>query len=165
MTLLYPWLYDCSTLAPTFEFSKYLLDLEYGGYNKEKKTTVSQTRITIIWLSALSRTEHIWDVKLSSRGHMWRDLPVMQETRVRSLGWEDPLEKETAIHSSILAWRIPRTEEPGGLQFTWSLRVRHHWVTNFGNVLPVLTKGKLINLCQHQFSLLQNKDNKVFLKR
>ena len=41
----------------------------------------------------------------------------MQETRVRSLGWKDPLEKEMAIHSSILAWEIPWTEEPGGLQF------------------------------------------------
>ena len=43
-------------------------------------------------------------------------LPAMQETRVLSLGWEDPLEKEMAIHSSILAWKIPRMEEPGGLQ-------------------------------------------------
>ena len=43
-------------------------------------------------------------------------LPVMQETQVRSLGWEDPLEKGMATHSSILAWRTPRTEEPGGLQ-------------------------------------------------
>ena len=43
------------------------------------------------------------------------NLPPMQETRVRSLGWEDPLEKEMATHSSILAWRIPWTEEPGGL--------------------------------------------------
>ena len=42
--------------------------------------------------------------------------PVMQETWVRFLGWEDPLEKEMATHSSILAWRIPWTEEPGGLQ-------------------------------------------------
>ena len=42
-------------------------------------------------------------------------LPVMRETRVRSLGWEDPLEKEMAIHSSTLAWKIPWTEEPGGL--------------------------------------------------
>ena len=42
-------------------------------------------------------------------------LPAMQETRVHSLGWEDPLEKEMATHSSILAWRIPWTEEPGGL--------------------------------------------------
>ena len=45
-----------------------------------------------------------------------KNLPAMQETWVRSLGWEDPLEKEMAIHSSILAWKIPWTEEPGGLQ-------------------------------------------------
>ena len=44
---------------------------------------------------------------------------------VRFLGWEDPLEKEMATHSSILAWRIPWTEEPGGLQSTGSQRVRH----------------------------------------
>ena len=43
-----------------------------------------------------------------------KDLPATQETRVRSLGREDPLEKGMATHSSILAWRIPRTEEPGG---------------------------------------------------
>ena len=45
-----------------------------------------------------------------------KDLPVMQETWVQPLGWEDPLEKGMATHSSILACRIPRTEEPGGLQ-------------------------------------------------
>ena len=43
--------------------------------------------------------------------------PAMQETQVQSLGWEDPLEKGTATHSSILAWRIPWTEEAGRLQF------------------------------------------------
>ena len=53
----------------------------------------------------------------------------MQETRVRSLGWEDPLEKGTATHSSILAWRIPWTEEPGGLQSMGSQRVRHDLAT------------------------------------
>ena len=53
-------------------------------------------------------------------------LPTMRETWVRSLGWEDPLEKEMAIHSSILAWRIPWTEEPGGLQSTGSQRVGHY---------------------------------------
>ena len=47
---------------------------------------------------------------------MVKRLPTMQETRVRSLGWEDPLEKEMATHSSIHAWKIPWTEEPGGLQ-------------------------------------------------
>ena len=45
-------------------------------------------------------------------------LPTMRETRVRSLGWEDPLEKAVATHSSIRAWRIPWTEDPGGLQST-----------------------------------------------
>ena len=54
----------------------------------------------------------------------------MQETQVRSLGQEDPLEKGMAIHSSILAWRIPRREEPGRLQSMGSQRLRHDWVTN-----------------------------------
>ena len=49
----------------------------------------------------------------------------MRETRVQSLGGEDPLEKEIATHSSVLAWRIPRTEEPGGLQAMGLKRVRH----------------------------------------
>ena len=52
-------------------------------------------------------------------------LPAMWETWVRSLGWEDPLEKEMATHSSILAWRIPWTEEPGRLQSTGLQRVGH----------------------------------------
>ena len=52
-------------------------------------------------------------------------LPAMRETWVRSLAREDPLEKELATHSSILAWRIPCTEKPGGLLSTGSQRVRH----------------------------------------
>ena len=52
-------------------------------------------------------------------------LPAMLETRVQSLGQEDPLQKEMATHSSILAWKIPWTEEPGGLQTTVSQRVGH----------------------------------------
>ena len=52
-------------------------------------------------------------------------LPPMWETRVQSLGQDDPLEKEMATHSSILAWRIPWIEEPGGLQSMGSQRVRH----------------------------------------
>ena len=54
----------------------------------------------------------------------------MQETKAQSLGWEDPLEKEMATHSSILAWRIPWTEELGGLQSMELQRVRHDWATN-----------------------------------
>ena len=56
-------------------------------------------------------------------------LSAMQETRVQSLGWEDPLEKEMATHSSTLAWKIPWTEEPDRLQSTGSQRVRHDWTT------------------------------------
>ena len=55
---------------------------------------------------------------------MVKNLPAMQKTRVRSLGWEDPLEK--ASHSSILAWRIPWIEEPGGLESVGLQRVRHN---------------------------------------
>ena len=54
----------------------------------------------------------------------------MQETQVQSLGWEDILEKGMATHSSILAWRIPWTEEPGGLQSMGSQKVGHDWATN-----------------------------------
>ena len=55
-----------------------------------------------------------------------KSLPAMWETWVQSLGWEDPLEKEMATYSSILACRIPSTEEPGGLQSTGSQRVGHN---------------------------------------
>ena len=55
---------------------------------------------------------------------------TMQETWIRALGWEDPLEKEMAIHSSTIAWKIPWTEEPGRLQPMGSKRVGHDWVTS-----------------------------------
>jgi len=54
-----------------------------------------------------------------------KNLLAMQETWVQSLSWEDPLEKEMATHSSVLDWRIIWTEEPGGLQFMGSQRIRH----------------------------------------
>ena len=57
------------------------------------------------------------------------NLPVVQETQVRSLGWEDPLEREMATHSSVLAGKIPWTEEPGGLQPMGSQRVGHDLAT------------------------------------
>ena len=56
---------------------------------------------------------------------MVKNPPAMQDTWVLSLGWEDPLEEGIATHSSILAWRTPWTEEPDGLQFMGSQRVRH----------------------------------------
>ena len=54
-----------------------------------------------------------------------KNLPVMQETQVQSLDWDDPLEKEMATHSSILTWRIPWMEEPSRLQSMELQRVRH----------------------------------------
>ena len=51
----------------------------------------------------------------------------MQEIQFWSLGWEDPLEKKMATHSSIFAWKIPWTEEPGGLQFLGLQKVKHDW--------------------------------------
>jgi len=56
---------------------------------------------------------------------MIKNQPALLETWVRSMGWEDPLEKGLATHCSILAWRIPWTEEPGRLQFMGLQRVRH----------------------------------------
>ena len=59
-----------------------------------------------------------------------KSLPAMWETQVQSLSQEDSLEKEMAIHYSILAWKIPWMEEPGGLQSIGSQRIRHDWVTS-----------------------------------
>ena len=68
-------------------------------------------------------------------------LPAMRETRLRYLGWEDPLEKEMATHSSILAWRIPWTEEPGGLQSMGSQRVGCNLAAKQQQELGKLQKG------------------------
>ena len=68
----------------------------------------------------------LWLVRGASLvAQMVKHLPAMRETWVRFLGWEDPLEKEMAIHSSTLAWKIPWTEEPDRLQSMGSQRVGH----------------------------------------
>ena len=58
-------------------------------------------------------------------GSVVTNLPAKQETQVQSQGWEDPLEKELETHSSILAWEIPWTEEPGKVQSMGSQKIRH----------------------------------------
>ena len=77
-------------------------------------------------------------------------LPPMRETWVRFLGWEDPLEKEMATHSSFLAWRIPWTEEPGRPQSTGSQRVRHDWATSLLQVVPLLASNNKYYLMRRQ---------------
>ena len=81
-------------------------------------------------LGALSQT---W---ASLVAQMVKHLPTMRETRARSLGREDPLEKEMATHSSTLAWKIPWMEEPGRLQSVGLQRVRHYWVTSLHFFIP-----------------------------
>ena len=74
----------------------------------------------------------IWEQrrKASLVAQTVKRLSAMQETRVRSLGWEDPLEKEMAAHSGTVAWKTPWTEEPGRLQSMGLQRVRHDWATS-----------------------------------
>ena len=71
----------------------------------------------------------LWCYTGFSDGSVVKNLPAMQETWVRTLGQEDPLEKGMATHSSVLAWEIPWTEEPGGLQSMGLWRIGHDWVT------------------------------------
>ena len=74
---------------------------------------------------------------------MIKNLPAMPETQVQSLDWEDPLQKGVVTHSSILAWRIPWTEKPDGLQSMVSQRVGHDWATN---TFTLKKKSKYIHL-------------------
>ena len=72
-----------------------------------------------------SFTLALFIIATSLVAQMVKHLPTMWETRVQSLGWEDLLQKEMATHSSILAWKVPWMEEPGGLQSMGLQRVRH----------------------------------------
>ena len=99
----------------------------------------SPSLLDIFWLSSTSHSTSLGPVwlrpvlalvKASLMAQTVKRLPAMQETRAQSLGREDPLEKEMETHSSTLAWKIPWTEEPGGLESMGSQRVRHDWVTS-----------------------------------
>ena len=83
-------------------------------------------------------------------------LPARWETWVRSLGWEDPLEKEMATHSSMPSWRSPWTEELGGLQSTGSQRVRHDWVTSLSLFTFIWwSKVQQVNITENSISLFE----------
>ena len=86
---------------------------------------VNQCQNTIL-LKINQNVNFLGDLSMASLvAQMVKHLPAMRDTRVQSLGWEDPLEKEIGTHSSILAWKIPWKEEPGGLQSMRLQRVRH----------------------------------------
>ena len=93
-------------------------------------------KYTLLWQAS-------WEIPVAQTV---KNLPAMQETWIWSPGWVNPLEKGMAIHSSILAWRIPWTEKPGGLQSTGSQRVRHDWATNTTAVASIEMQ------CFHRFT-------------
>ena len=100
------------------------------------------TICSFLWLTFLM-TSWLNNKSLSSLESQLYDYshynpPAGQETWVQSLGWEDPLNKEMATHSSIFAWGIPWTEEPGGLQSIGSRRVRHDWATYLNSMIYFL---------------------------
>ena len=112
---------------------KQCLVVHMQQYGTEEMAPHSSTLAwRIPWMEEPGRLQSMWSQRV---GHdftftftfpiaqMVKNLPAMLETWVQSLGQGDPLEKEMAIHSSILAWIIPWTEEPGGLQFLGSQRV------------------------------------------
>ena len=111
----------CLYFGGLFIFKCYVLMIEW--MNHWKKAT--------LWEKQSVRNCLIYTlVRASLVAQMIKNLPAMQETQVGSLGWEDPLEKGMATHFRNLAWRIPPTEEPGGLQSLGLQRVGHDWTSN-----------------------------------
>ena len=95
-------------------------------------------------------------------GLVVKNLPAnMQETWVQSLGWEDLMEKEMATHSSILAWRIPGTEEPGGLPSLGSHRVRHDWsdLAAAAQTIKICLLGYIEKIARTKMEMLSLKKN------
>ena len=93
--------------------------------------------LSLSWKAYLKKSKSYTNSLVTQR---LKHLPARRETRVQSLGREDPLEKEMATHFSILAWKIPWTEEPGRLQSTGSQRVRHDWATSLTHSLINLSE-------------------------
>ena len=82
-----------------------------------------------------------------------KNLPAMQEAEVRSMGWENPLEKEMATHSSILAWKIPWIEKLGGLRFMGSQRVGHNRATKAYTLNKLGDEGHSIKVGESEMIL------------
>ena len=103
---------------------KSLFFIKFSSYFKRKLLYKWKIKFQIDFILRLLLT------KASLVAQRVKRLPAMWETRVSSLGWEDPLEKEMAPHFSTLAWEIPWTEEPGRLQSMGLQRVGHDWPTS-----------------------------------
>ena len=114
------------------------ISISRGAFQSRDQTQVScfAGRFLTVWAPRkpfyvyIHLHAHTHKYIASPVAQMVRNLPAVQETCIRSLNWEDPLEKEMATHSTILAWEILWTEEPGGLQSKDSQRAGHDWATN-----------------------------------
>ena len=109
----------------------------------------------LLWFVVTSTTNFVFHgfIRAPLVAQMVKNSPAMQETCVWFLGWEDPLEEGMATHSSIFAWTIPWTEEPGGLQSMGSQRVRHSWATQHTHT-HTPGKSKCMEYAFCKFSLL-----------
>ena len=102
------------------------------------------------WFAVLS-----WGIQGFPGGWDDKESAAVQETQVRFVGQEDPLEEGMATHSTILAWKIPWTEEPGRLQSMGSQRVRYDWVTNTWNIhLSSLFTFPICSKCRTTIELI-----------
>ena len=99
--------------------------VQHGKHRQHFITTVSRVNLDCTPVIYIILYINYTSIVASLVAQAVKRLPTVWETWVRSLGWEDPLEKEMATHSSILAWKIPWTEEPSRLQSMGSQRVRH----------------------------------------
>ena len=106
--------------------------------------------LKIRWVWIIYLTSNLVITGASLVAQLLKNLPVMQETWVQPLGWEDPLENRMAAHSSILAWRIPWTGESGGLQSMGSQTAGHDWATKHPLTLVITTHSQLWSTYFHQ---------------
>ena len=118
---------DLKKMFAVYKFDNWLVSRIYKGLLQIQGWRGSNP-VIFWWTKTLYRRGYT-NSKASLVAQLVKNLPAMQKTWVRSLGQEDPLEKEVATHSSILAWRIPWTEKTGRLQCMGSQKVGHDWVT------------------------------------
>ena len=120
--------------------------------------------VTVLQLQTSSNNWHIYDIN-SPVTQVVENLPAMQETQemwVRYLGQEDPLEKEMATHSSVLAWEIPWTKEPGRLQSIGSQRAGPNWASCTQDVILIISRIRIIkNIVLYMLN--NNERNPIYL--
>ena len=134
----------------TFSFESYSSFNKHFPHFIKEIVSEDHFRISFIFLK-----RHLNYLRTSLVAQRLKRLSTMWENWVQSLGWEDPLEKEMAIHSSTIAWKIPWTEEPGRLQSMGSPRVRHDWATSLHLSKSCITVAEKLGewLCRKEKSL------------